>query len=280
MPATTRKLDTRDGYQQVGFRTLGDQTERFPVDDIGVMQDFFRTIRACKTGATEGKTLSLNDLQYAWRNLIDRPRLRPGSSVPTDLHTVVDGTRRIAALSGASSAIDGNYTTASAAAGTLVPTGGGLRPTASPTIVQFATAAAHADNVACVTLWLYNPADTGAIFGSVVRSTAATDHVRAEVRQTDGNFALVSRVASADGDDATAAAGTELTGVTGFLKYISIGVSVTAADVLKGYQNGVLMATDTTPGGAALTGHSVGARSSGTASTMTPILVAMVAFAI
>lgn len=283
MPASTRQLNTRDGYQQVDFKTLGDIQDRFPLGNYQAMQDFFRTIRACRKGATESQSLVSNDLMFAWRNLFDRTRLRPGSTVDPGLLTVMDGTRWGASLSGTGETVDGVYQTASAAAGTLAPVGAGFRPTANPTINHFATAAAFADNVACVSMWLYNPADTGAIFGSLVRGAAATDHVRAEVRQTDGNFALVSRVASSDGDDATAAAGTDLTGLPAngsSLKYISIGVSVTAADLVKGFQNGVLMASDSTPGGAALTGNAVGVRFGGTASIMTPILIAMVAFAI
>src|SRR5690606_10575032 len=182
------------GYTQPGFSSVGDLTANVP---LHALVDFVNSRRALQTQKSVISGVTPNDALFQWRNMRDAASLRPGNTAETEL-TFLDGTTLEGDLTG--DVAQGTYSTAVKAAGSL--TGPGvLRPSANPNLITFATATAHLDDVCALGLFVTNTGSTTPIQGVAVRCTAATDHIRAEVRNNGTQAHLVTRDGSSDTSD-------------------------------------------------------------------------------
>lgn len=254
------RTSSRDGIVIPDYLNPNNSQDNFtdlwtnaPFGNTDALQKLLSTCRALQTGEDDNLHLSDNDLRFAWRDLNEEPPPAP----VTDL-VFWDGTR-IRSGDG-ENAQAGTYKTATAAAGNFISPGGVLIPTANPSVIIFSTAAAYADPVAAVGLFVVDNANTGIEAGVLVRGTAATDHLRAEYRTTSEEVALVDRTSSSDTDD-FAATYSNAADIGSEQMYFAVGLKY-SSDKTTVAMNGIIQEAETaaSANAQALTGHAVGVR--------------------
>lgn len=249
---TVENVETRDTLVVPGFnygaQLFQDDTYLYaPHGYLDGIQKFLQTCRALSSGSEDNDILSHNDLVYAWRGLrADLP-----NQTSNDL-TFLDGTTLRAGDGEGAQA--GTYKAAVAATGNLVNAGGILKNTADPTMIGFATAAAYTDPVAVAALFVTDSGDSNAVGGVYCRGTAATDHIRAELRNNNDVVALVDRTSSSDTDDDTST----YTLTDGTLHHYAIGLKYSNDDTLVVVNGDIVDSDDASANAQALTGNIVG----------------------
>lgn len=266
MGRTVLPVGTRDSFVEPGYpsnRNL-DPLRNYPVGHPSALINYYATKDVLLNRTENVPTRTHNDVNFALQRDIAKGqgpiasvRSRPWDLATLDLANVRDLT--------APAATSGLYSTSVNDAGTFVPVGTHAEGSASPSILSFATVAAHQDGIAVVGLFRIDELDTDGIVGVLARGTAATDHVRFEVRTAGTVAHLVTRAASVDTSDASASVAAEI--VDDAISYVSVGLRIdTTADGYIGVVNGEIVLSGTLSAGAqALTGNTVGIRTSGVA---------------
>lgn len=266
MGRTVLPVGTRDTFVEPGYpsnRNL-DPLRNYPVGHPSALINYYATKDVLLNRTENVPTRTHNDVNFALQRDIAKGqgpiasvRSRPWDLVTLDLVNVRDLT--------APAATSGLYSTSVNNGGTFVPVGTHAEGSTSSNILSFDTVAAHQDGIAVVGLFRIDELDTDGIVGVLARSTAATDHVRFEVRTIATTAHLVTRAASVDTSDANASVAAEI--VDDAISYVSIGLRIDAAnDTYIGVVNGEIVISGTLSASAqALTGNAVGIRTSGDA---------------
>lgn len=236
----------------------------YPIGHPSALLEYYATKDVLLNNTEKVPTRTMNDVNFAiqreiaaGQGPIASQRSRPWDLATLDFVNVRDLTAPVAT--------SGRYTTSVNDAGAFVPVGTHAEGSASPSIISFTTAAAHLDGIAVVGLFRIDELDTDGVVGVIARGTAATDHVRFEVRTNGTQAHLVTRASSSDTSDADTDVVADVPDDE--VSYISVGLRISAADDLyTAVVNGEIVLSGTLSAGAqGLTGNTVGIRTTGAA---------------
>lgn len=161
MTVPTPSISNRHGVSDPDFQVRNAESDvllRVPLD-TDALEKFFSTKNAVRANKTNDLFFSKNEALFSWRNLV-----KPGNLGARSRSLVtLDGTRKRGPVAaGANAAQEGQYKGSAMVldAGTFLPSGIGIRSTASPSRARFPTAAAFANGVGVVGLWEFETYDT------------------------------------------------------------------------------------------------------------------------
>lgn len=275
MASRTKRLLTYNRDVQPGYVASGTPTDPYlnlPMNHPDAFADFFATERALRKMATDTDVYTTNDLLFRVKNLVQPSAFRTKGFAYTSDDLIIEDFANQRTLT-TPTALGGLYTTSTDAAGSFTPAGDHAEPTANPSHRRYATAAAYATNVAAVAMFKIDRNSANPIVGVVIRSTANTDHYRAEARISAQTLNLVNRATSADTSNASTSIASEAP--NSGVYWISVGIryNATTNRVIAAVNGQVYHDVTASAGAIAQAGNGIGIWQSGASLGSGPVLL-------